>query len=235
MFVAGAAVQWLRDGLRVIERSADVERLAAGVTDTGGVYLVPAFVGLGAPYWDPYARGVIVGLTRGTGLAEIARATIDSMAYQVADLVGAMAADAGDRARRPPGRRRSGGQRRPPPVPGGPARRPGRAPDGRRDDGLGRRRAGRAGGRLLGVAGRDRGDPAGRPAVRAGDGAGPADRAPAAAGTGPSSARATGPGPTDPGVDAGRSERLPGVLRRPRRTSLGAPARHTAYLPLYRA
>jgi glycerol kinase len=97
VFVAGAAVQWLRDGLRVIERSADVERLAAGVTDTGGVYLVPAFVGLGAPYWDPYARGVIVGLTRGTGLPEIARATIDSMAYQVADLLEAMRADAGVR------------------------------------------------------------------------------------------------------------------------------------------
>jgi glycerol kinase len=97
VFVAGAAVQWLRDGLRVIERSADVERLAAGVTDTGGVYLVPAFVGLGAPYWDPYARGVLVGLTRGTGLPEIARATIDSMAYQVADLLEAMRADAGVR------------------------------------------------------------------------------------------------------------------------------------------
>ncbi len=97
VFVAGAAVQWLRDGLRVIERSADVERLAAGVTDTGGVYLVPAFVGLGAPYWDPYARGVIVGLTRGTGLPEIARATIDSMAYQVADLLEAMRTDAGVR------------------------------------------------------------------------------------------------------------------------------------------
>jgi glycerol kinase len=97
VFVAGAAVQWLRDGLRVIERSADVERLAAGVTDTGGVYLVPAFVGLGAPYWDPYARGVIVGLTRGTGLPEIARATIDSMAYQVTDLLEAMRSDAGVR------------------------------------------------------------------------------------------------------------------------------------------
>ena len=95
VFVAGAAVQWLRDGLRVIERSADVERLASGVVDTGGVYLVPAFVGLGAPYWDPYARGVIVGLTRGTGLPEIARATIDSMAYQVADLLSAMETDAG--------------------------------------------------------------------------------------------------------------------------------------------
>jgi glycerol kinase len=94
VFVAGAAVQWLRDGLRVIERSADVERLASGVVDTGGVYLVPAFVGLGAPWWDPYARGIIVGLTRGTGLPEIARATIDSMAYQVADLLEAMRTDA---------------------------------------------------------------------------------------------------------------------------------------------
>jgi glycerol kinase len=97
VFVAGAAVQWLRDGLRVIERSADVEVLAAGVSDTGGVYLVPAFVGLGAPYWDPYARGAIVGLTRGTGLGEIARATIDSMAYQVRDVLDAMEADAGVR------------------------------------------------------------------------------------------------------------------------------------------
>ncbi len=97
VFVAGAAVQWLRDGLRAIEQSADVERLAAGVTDTGGVFLVPAFVGLGAPYWDPYARGVLVGLTRGTGLGEIARATIDSMAYQVRDVLDAMEADAGAR------------------------------------------------------------------------------------------------------------------------------------------
>jgi glycerol kinase len=95
VFVAGAAVQWLRDGLRAIATSGDVERLAAGVTDTGGVYLVPAFVGLGAPYWDPYARGVIVGLSRGTGLPEIARATIDSIAYQVRDLLDAMEADAG--------------------------------------------------------------------------------------------------------------------------------------------
>ena len=97
VFVAGAAVQWLRDGLRVIQRSADVEALAAGVGDTGGVYFVPAFVGLGAPYWDPYARGVLVGLTRGTGLGEIARATIDSMAYQVRDVLDAMEADAGIR------------------------------------------------------------------------------------------------------------------------------------------
>ncbi len=94
VFVAGAAVQWLRDGLRAIERSSDVEALAAAA-EAGGVYLVPAFVGLGAPYWDPYARGAILGLTRGTGLPEIARAAVDAMAYQVRDLLDAMAADLG--------------------------------------------------------------------------------------------------------------------------------------------
>ena len=93
VFVAGAAVQWLRDGLRAIATSGEVEALADSVADTGGVYLVPAFTGLGAPWWDPYARGTIVGLTRGTGLAEIARATVDSMAYGVADLLDAVAAD----------------------------------------------------------------------------------------------------------------------------------------------
>src|SRR5207248_10504794 len=72
VFVAGAAVQWLRDGLRAIASAPDVEGLAASVDDTGGVYLVPAFTGLGAPHWDPFARGTIVGLTRGSGLAEIA-------------------------------------------------------------------------------------------------------------------------------------------------------------------
>jgi glycerol kinase len=95
VFVAGAAIQWLRDGLRAIAHSGDVERLASKAEDTGGIYLVPAFVGLGAPYWDPYARGVLVGITRGTGLPEIARATLDSLAYQVNDLVTAMTADAG--------------------------------------------------------------------------------------------------------------------------------------------
>ncbi|MEO7664300.1 MAG: FGGY-family carbohydrate kinase, partial [Candidatus Limnocylindrales bacterium] len=95
VFVAGAAVQWLRDGLRAIDASADIEKLAAGVEDTGGVYVVPAFTGLGAPYWDPDARGAILGLTRGTGLAEIARATLDGIAHQVADVVEAMNADAG--------------------------------------------------------------------------------------------------------------------------------------------
>jgi glycerol kinase len=97
VFVAGAAVQWLRDGLRAVRTSAEVEQLAAEVEDTGGVYLVPAFVGLGAPYWDPTARGALVGLTRGTGLAEIARATIESIAYQVRDVLDAMDADTGAR------------------------------------------------------------------------------------------------------------------------------------------
>jgi glycerol kinase len=94
-FVAGAAVQWLRDGLRAGRDAAEIAALADSVDDTGGVYLVPAFVGLGAPYWDAYARGTLIGLTRGTGLAEISRAAIDAMAYQVADVVGAMGSDAG--------------------------------------------------------------------------------------------------------------------------------------------
>jgi glycerol kinase len=97
VFVAGAAVQWLRDGLRAFEDSSEVEALAASVSSSDGVYVVPAFVGLGAPYWDPWARGAILGLTRGTGLPEIARATIESIAYQVADVVDAMTTDAGSR------------------------------------------------------------------------------------------------------------------------------------------
>ncbi len=99
VFSAGSAVQWLRDGLRAIERSVDVEALAASAEDTGGVYLVPAFTGLGAPYWDPNARGTIVGISRGTGLAELARATLESIAFQVADVLVAMTADSGERLR----------------------------------------------------------------------------------------------------------------------------------------
>jgi glycerol kinase len=97
VFSAGSAVEWLRDGLHAIDRSGDVEALAASVADTGGVFLVPAFTGLGAPYWDPDARGTVVGLTRGTGLAEIARATLESIAFQVADVLDAMAGDAAGR------------------------------------------------------------------------------------------------------------------------------------------
>jgi glycerol kinase len=90
VFIAGAAVQWLRDGLKAITASADVETLMSEVRDTDGVYLVPAFVGLGAPYWDPRARGVIVGLTRNSSIAHIARAAVDAMAYQTRDVLEAM-------------------------------------------------------------------------------------------------------------------------------------------------
>jgi glycerol kinase len=97
VFIAGAVVQWLRDGLGIIRSSADVEALAARVADTHGVYLVPAFAGLGAPHWDPYARGLIAGLTRGTNVAHLARAALEGIAYQVADVLRAMEADAGIR------------------------------------------------------------------------------------------------------------------------------------------
>ena len=95
VFIGGAVVQWLRDGLGIIGSSADVETLACQVKDTDGVYLVPAFSGLGAPHWDPYARGTIVGLTRGTKATHIARAALDSIAYQSADLLECMQADSG--------------------------------------------------------------------------------------------------------------------------------------------
>ncbi|MBA3342947.1 MAG: glycerol kinase GlpK [Gemmatimonadaceae bacterium] len=95
IFIAGAVVQWLRDGLDMIRSSADVEALAASVPDTGGVYLVPAFAGLGAPHWDQYARGTIVGLTRGTTKAHLARAALEGIALQVMDVLKAMEADAG--------------------------------------------------------------------------------------------------------------------------------------------
>ena len=95
VFIAGAAVQWMRDGLRAIVNSADIEQLATSVPDAGGVYLVPAFVGLGAPHWDPYARGTIIGLTRDTTVGHIARATVDAMAYQSRDVLSLMEKDAG--------------------------------------------------------------------------------------------------------------------------------------------
>ena len=95
VFIAGAAVQWLRDGLGIIARASDTQGLAESVADTGGVYLVPAFVGLGAPYWDPYARGAIVGLTRGTTRAHLARAALEAIAYQSRDVLDAMAEEAG--------------------------------------------------------------------------------------------------------------------------------------------
>ena len=95
VFIGGAVVQWLRDGLRAIKTAADVEALAAEVPDSGGVYLVPAFAGLGAPHWDPYARGAMFGLTRGSGITHIARAALESIAFQSADVLTAMEKDAG--------------------------------------------------------------------------------------------------------------------------------------------
>ena len=97
VFIAGAVVQWLRDEMKFFSSSREVERLAAEVLDSGGVYVVPAFTGLGAPYWDPRARGAIVGLTRGTSRAHIARAALESIAFQSADVLEAMQNDAGEK------------------------------------------------------------------------------------------------------------------------------------------
>ncbi|TFW18481.1 glycerol kinase GlpK [Massilia arenosa] len=94
VFMGGATVQWLRDGLGIIQQSADVEALALSVPDNGGVYMVPAFAGLGAPHWDPYARGTLVGMTRGTTKGHIARAAVEAIAYQSAELLDAMRRDA---------------------------------------------------------------------------------------------------------------------------------------------
>ena len=95
IFVTGAAIQWLRDELNLIDDAAEIGPLAASCDDTGGVYVVPAFAGLGSPYWDPWARGTIVGITRGTGRPQLARAVVDSMAYQTRDVVDAMTASSG--------------------------------------------------------------------------------------------------------------------------------------------
>ncbi|MGP1575381.1 glycerol kinase GlpK [Selenomonas sp.] len=97
IFVGGSAIQWLRDGLRLVDSAPDSEWVAKKVEDAGGVYMVPAFVGLGAPYWDMNARGMIIGITRGTTKSHIVRATLDSLAYQTRDVLGAMEADSGNR------------------------------------------------------------------------------------------------------------------------------------------
>ena len=97
VFVAGAAIQWLRDEMKLISRASETEIIANSIKDSGGVYLVPTFTGLGAPYWDMYSRGLIIGLTRGTGRAHIVRAALESIAYQSADLVNAMATDCGNK------------------------------------------------------------------------------------------------------------------------------------------
>ncbi len=95
VFIAGAVVQWLRDGLGLVRSASEIEALARSVPDNGGVYLVPAFAGLGAPHWDPYARGTIAGITRGTTAGHIARAALEGIAFQVADVIDAMASDSG--------------------------------------------------------------------------------------------------------------------------------------------
>jgi glycerol kinase len=95
IFITGAALQWLRDGLGIIGSAAEAGPLAASVPDAGGVFMVPAFVGLGAPYWDPFARGTIVGLTRGSGRAQLVRSAVEAMAYQTNDVVKAMEGDTG--------------------------------------------------------------------------------------------------------------------------------------------
>jgi glycerol kinase len=99
VFIAGAAIQWLRDKLGIIGDAAESGELARSVADTGGVYFVPAFVGLGAPHWDPEARGMIYGITSSTGRAELARAALEAIAYQTRELVEAMEADSGEELR----------------------------------------------------------------------------------------------------------------------------------------
>ena len=94
VFIAGAVVQWLRDGLQFFDSASQIEAMARSVPDNGGVYLVPAFVGLGAPHWDAHARGMIIGLTRGTGRAHIARAALEAIAFQCAEVLQAMELDA---------------------------------------------------------------------------------------------------------------------------------------------
>jgi len=95
IFVTGAAIQWLRDGLKIIDRASEISSLAQSVSDSGGIVVVPAFTGLGSPWWDTYARGSIFGITRGTSRAHIARATIESIVYQTRDVVESMASASG--------------------------------------------------------------------------------------------------------------------------------------------
>ena len=156
IFVTGAAVQWLRDGLGIIESAAETEELARSLSSNDGVYLVPAFTGLGSPHWDPYARGTIVGLTRGAGRAHLARAALESMAYQTLDAVQAMEQASGVEARGAEGRRRRGAQLLADALPGRHARRAGGGARDLRDDRSRRRLSRRRGHRSLERAGRAR-------------------------------------------------------------------------------
>ena len=168
VFIAGAVVQWLRDGLGIIRRSSDVEALAATVPDNGGVYFVPAFTGLGAPYWDPHARGAMYGLTRGTTAGHLARAALESMAFQTLDLVDGHAARRRSAAQAVEGRRRRVGERLPDAVPSRSAQRAAGAARDDRDDGPRGRVSRRLGRRLLGRPGRRPQPMAGPEAIYAG-------------------------------------------------------------------
>ena len=167
IFVTGAAVQWLRDGLGVIADAAETGPLAESVPDSGGVYVVPAFTGLGSPWWDAYARGTIVGITRGTGRAHLARAVVESMAFQTADVVDAITRASGTA---PAEMRIDGGASvdgPAVPVPGRPARRS-RAPRrGAGDDRARRRVPRRHRRRRVGLARHRERDLAGRGVVHA--------------------------------------------------------------------
>ena len=151
IFVTGAAVQWLRDGLGIIDEAAETEALAASLDSNDGVYFVPALTGLGSPHWDPYARGTIVGLTRGSGRAHLARAALEAIAYQTVDAVRAQEAAAGERLDAAEGRRRRRRQPLADAVPGRRARRAGGGARGGRDDRARRRLPGRGGDRRLDV------------------------------------------------------------------------------------
>ena len=159
IFVTGAGVQWLRDGLGIIGEAAETEPLAASLDGNDGVYFVPALTGLGSPYWDPYARGTIVGLTRGSTRAHLARATLEAIAYQTVDAIEAMKRGGAPELRRAAGRRRRDRQRLADAVPGRRPRRAGGGAGDRADDrarsrlaGGGRRRDLVAGPRREGLA-----------------------------------------------------------------------------------
>ncbi len=169
VFVTGSAVQWLRDGLGIIERASDSEALARSVPDSGGVVFVPALTGMGAPDWDPTARGAILGLTRATTRAHLARATLDAIAFQVRDVVDLMVREAGAVAADARGGRRRGCQRPALPAAGRPARGAGAAARGAGDDRDGRGVPGRPGHRGVVLHRRDRRDLAARSALRARD------------------------------------------------------------------
>ena len=135
IFVTGAAVQWLRDGLGLIDSAAEIEGLARTVPDSGDVVFVPALTGMGAPHWDPHARGAIVGITRGTTRAHLARATLEAIAFEVRDVVDVMVVRGRAVGAGAVGRRRRERQRPAAAAAGRPARRPGAPAEGHRDDG----------------------------------------------------------------------------------------------------